>query len=100
MGNTSVGGMLVVAVLGYVVAVPYVAVASLVAFLMSELGDWYVYTFTKRPLAQRILISSAISTPIDSAVFLEMIGHFSWLGFAMMTAAKMLAAGAIWWRIK
>lgn len=100
IGHHILAAMLIGAGLSYVMADPYVAVASLVAFLISELVDWYVYTFTKRPLAQRILISSAISTPIDSAVFLEMIGHFSWLGFAMMTAAKMLAAGAIWWRIK
>ena len=87
------------AALSYLMADPYVALASLVAFLISELVDWYVYTFTGRPLSQRILLSSAISTPIDSAVFLEMIGHFSFVGFAMMTAAKMLAAGAIWWRL-
>ena len=88
------------AALSYLMADPYVALASLVAFLISELVDWYVYTFTGRPLGQRILLSSAISTPIDSAVFLEMIGHFSWFGFALMTAAKMLAAGAIWWRLR
>ena len=99
IGHHILAAMGVGAALSYLMADPYVALASLVAFLISELVDWYVYTFTGRPLAQRILLSSAISTPIDSAVFLEMIGHFSFVGFAMMTAAKMLAAGAIWWRL-
>ena len=99
IGHHILAAMLIGAGLSYLMADPYVALASLVAFLISELVDWYVYTFTGRPLAQRILLSSAISTPIDSAVFLEMIGHFSFVGFAMMTAAKMLAAGAIWWRL-
>ncbi|MGF1461587.1 MAG: VUT family protein [Maricaulaceae bacterium] len=40
------------------------------AFAISEIVDWAVYTFTKRPLSQRILLSSAFSAPIDSTVFL------------------------------
>ena len=100
IGHHVLAAMGIGAALSYLMADPYVALASLVAFLISELVDWYVYTFTGRPLGQRILLSSAISTPIDSAVFLEMIGHFSWFGFALMTAAKMLAAGAIWWRLR
>ena len=100
IGHGVLAAMGVGAALSYVMADPYVALASLVAFLISELVDWSVYTFTGRPLAQRILISSAISTPIDSVVFLEMIGHFSVLGFALMTCAKMLAALAIWWRLR
>jgi len=100
IGHHVLAAMGIGAALSYLMADPYVALASLVAFLISELVDWYVYTFTGWPLGQRILLSSAISTPIDSAVFLEMIGHFSWFGFALMTAAKMLAAGAIWWRLR
>jgi queuosine precursor transporter len=46
------------------------AFASGAAFLVSELVDWLVYTFAKRPLSQRVLISSICSSPIDSAVFL------------------------------
>lgn len=46
------------------------ALASGAAFLVSELVDWSVYTFIKRPLSQRVVISSAISAPVDSSVFL------------------------------
>ena len=47
-----------------------IVVASGAAFLISETADWAVYTFTKRPLSQRILMSSAIGAPLDSTVFL------------------------------
>jgi|TARA_R110000796_G_scaffold3399_1_gene13366 hypothetical protein len=100
IGHKILGAMLVGAALSYFMADPYIAVASLFAFMISELVDWAVYTFTKKPLAQRILISSAISTPIDSVVFLQMIGSFTLTGFVMMTVAKMLAAVLIWWKLK
>jgi queuosine precursor transporter len=76
----------------YLMADPFVAVASVVAFAISEAADWGVYSYTKKPFAQRILISSVVSTPLDSAVFLLMIGHFSWLGCLLMTAAKLIGA--------
>ena len=88
------------AVLSYFMADPFVAVASVVAFAISELVDWGVYTFTKRPLKDRILLSSALGTPVDSAVFLLILGFFSPLGFLLMTVAKMLSAIIVWWRIK
>jgi uncharacterized PurR-regulated membrane protein YhhQ (DUF165 family) len=47
-----------------------IVVASGAAFLISETADWLVYTFTKRPLSQRILLSSALGAPLDSTVFL------------------------------
>ena len=75
---------------------PFVAVASLVAFLISEFADYLVYSLTKKPLAQRILISSAVGTPLDSAVFLGMIGHFSVLAVVLMTIAKMVGAVVVW----
>jgi uncharacterized PurR-regulated membrane protein YhhQ (DUF165 family) len=77
-------------------ASPFVAVASLAAFLVSEFADWGVYTWIKKPFAERILISSAVSTPLDSAVFLGMIGHFSLTGVVLMTVAKMIGALIVW----
>ncbi len=47
-----------------------IVAASGAAFLISELVDWAVYTFVKRPLSQRVLISQAASAPLDSAIFL------------------------------
>ena len=49
---------------------PVIALASGVAFAISEMVDWMVYTFTKYRLSTRILISSALATPVDTTVFL------------------------------
>lgn len=80
----------------YIMADPFVAIASAVAFAISELADWLVYTLTKKPLAQRILFSSLIGTPVDSAVFMLVAGFFSLPGLLIMTTSKMFAALAVY----
>ena len=100
IGHGVLGAMAIGAILSYIMADPFIAIASVVAFGISELVDWAVYTYTKRPLKQRILLSSALGTPIDSAVFLSMIGFFNPVGFILMTLGKMVAALIIWWSIK
>ena len=69
IGHKVLGAMAIGAVLSYLMADPFVAIASVVAFIISELADWAVYTFTKKPLGQRILISSAVGTPIDKCFY-------------------------------
>jgi len=91
IGHRVIGG----ALLSYYLADPFVAVASVTAFLISETADWLVYSLSKRPLHQRIVISSAIGTPLDSAVFLAMIGYFSIGGVVLMTLSKMVGAFAV-----
>ncbi len=49
---------------------PVIAIASGIAFAVSELADWSLYTFTKYRLSQRILLSSALAAPIDTTIFL------------------------------
>ena len=84
--------MLVGIVLSYIMADPFVATASAAAFAVSELVDYAVYTWTKRPFHQRVLISSAISTPVDTFVFLTGVGIVSAGTFFIMVASKMVAA--------
>ncbi|MDD9878080.1 MAG: hypothetical protein OXR84_11635 [Magnetovibrio sp.] len=100
IGHRVIIAMLVAAGLSYVMASPYVAAASLAAFLISEFADWAVYSFTGRSFSQRILISSAIATPLDSVVFLWGIGHLSVSGAVAMTASKMLGALIVWWLVR
>ncbi len=100
IGHRVLIAMLIGAALSYVMASPYVAIASAAAFLVSELADWLVYTVTKRPLSQRILFSSLIGTPIDSVVFLYGIGHLTVSGVAAMTASKLVGALIVWWMIR
>jgi uncharacterized PurR-regulated membrane protein YhhQ (DUF165 family) len=100
IGHKVLGAMAVGAILSYLMADPFVAIASVIAFAISEMVDWGVYTYTKRPLRDRILLSSALGTPVDSAVFLLILGFFSPLGFLLMTLAKMLTAVILWWKLK
>jgi uncharacterized PurR-regulated membrane protein YhhQ (DUF165 family) len=100
VGHRILLAMLVGAALSYWMAGPAVAAASAAAFLVSELVDWAVYSFTGRPLSQRILLSSAVGTPIDSLVFLAGVGLLSPAGMAAMTASKMLGALIVWWLIR
>ncbi|MEO0466003.1 MAG: VUT family protein, partial [Pseudomonadota bacterium] len=49
---------------------PVIALASGIAFAVSELVDWALYTFTKYKLSTRILLSSALAAPVDTTIFL------------------------------
>jgi queuosine precursor transporter len=100
IGHRVIVAMLLAAALSYIMASPFVAVASLSAFLISEFADWAVYSYTRRPFAQRVLLSSLIGTPLDSVVFLAIIGHLSVAGVAAMTISKMLGAMAVWWLVR
>lgn len=100
VGHGVLLAMLAGAGLSYVMADPMVAVASMAAFLISELVDWAVYSLTRRPLSDRILASSLFSTPVDSAVFLALIGQASIAGIATMTLSKMVGAILVWWLLR
>ncbi len=43
-----------------------------------------------------MLLSSAIATPLDSVVFLHLIGHLSLVGVIAMTVSKMAGALLVW----
>ena len=83
-----------------VMADPFVATASAAAFLVSELIDWAVYSFTGKTLSQRILYSSLLGAPVDSAIFLGLLGLLSPVGALAMTASKLLGAVIVWWMIR
>ena len=95
-GHFVLVGMAAGALLSFALADPFVAYASVAAFVISEVGDWLIYTVTKKPFHQRVLLSSVISTPIDTAVFLYLINGMTWGTFVLMLLAKMLAALVIW----
>ena len=100
VGHWVLAAMSVGGGLSYFMASPQVAFASATAFLISELLDWAVYTFTKRPLSERIIYSSVLGTPADSIVFLSILGYFSIAGAAAMTVSKLLGALIVWWLVR
>lgn len=97
VGHHVLWGVGIGAILSYLLAEPFVAIASVLAFTTSELADWGLYTLTKKPFHQRVLISSALSTPIDTAVFLLWIDQMNMGTFGLMIASKMIAAIIIWY---
>jgi uncharacterized PurR-regulated membrane protein YhhQ (DUF165 family) len=92
--------MVVGILLSYLMADPFIAMASALAFIVSEATDWAVYTKTKRPMKDRILLSSAISVPVDSLVFLVVAGFFGWTAFFVMVVSKMIASIIVWLSLK
>ena len=82
--------MLAAGVLSYLLADPFVAIASIAAFAISELSDYIVYSKYKGDFNKRVIFSSLVSVPIDTAVFLAIISHLSALSFAVMCASKLL----------
>ncbi|HWU50305.1 MAG TPA: VUT family protein [Asticcacaulis sp.] len=46
-----------------------IALASAVAFAISESVDWALFTFLKLPLSKRVFISAGLGAPIDTTVF-------------------------------
>lgn len=92
IGHWVLPAMLLGGVASWYMATPAIAVASVTAFLMGEFFDWAVFTITKKPFSQRILLSSVVGTPIDSAVFLAMVGIVSIPGIIVMTLSKMVGA--------
>jgi hypothetical protein len=91
------GAMVMGLALSTLTAWPVIVVASGVAFLISETADWAVYTFTNRPLSQRIMISSLIGAPIDQVAFIGLAslvvpGIFAWGTILTGVISKLIGA--------
>jgi hypothetical protein len=91
------GAMLVGLLLSTLTSWITVVVASGLAFLISETVDWAVYTFSNRPLSQRIMLSSLASAPLDQVVFIGLAslvvpGIFAWGTILTGVLSKLLGA--------
>ncbi len=105
IGHTIFIPLIIGIAVSFAMAPPAIALASAAAFAISETVDWAVYTFVKRPLSQRVLISSAIGAPIDSAVFwllasLAVAGVFTWMTVLTAIASKWLGVVVVYFLLK
>jgi uncharacterized PurR-regulated membrane protein YhhQ (DUF165 family) len=79
---------------------PGLAVASLTAFAISEMTDWAVYSFTKRPLQSRIWLSAILSVPVDTLVFQHLAGYLTPAAFVTEVVSKAIGVAAVWYLLK
>jgi queuosine precursor transporter len=102
----AVAAIVVGAAVSAATSTPAIAVASGVAFLVSELVDMAVFTpLRHRSLAGAVLASSVVSAPVDTVLFLHIAGFgVTWqavLGqFLVKTVMALVAAGLLAWRRK
>lgn len=89
----------------FAMAPPEIAAASALAFAVSECVDWLVYTVTKRPLSQRVMLSCIASAPVDTTIFLigadmAIPGLFSWSTLICSIASKLFGGYVVYVTLK
>jgi len=94
--------MLLGCLISWLLAEHQAAIASVAAFAVGETIDWSIFTFTKKPLSQRILYSSLISAPLDSVVNLYFLHQLNMVGLSLMIATKTMGVLCLWlyWRLR
>ena len=88
--------MSIAAVATYALAGPTIAFASVGAFVVSELADWGIYTMTKRPMRERILLSSLVGVPVDTAAFFLALGILDPHSLVVGIGVKLIGTGLFW----
>jgi uncharacterized PurR-regulated membrane protein YhhQ (DUF165 family) len=88
---TAVGGVITCFLAG-----PGLAIASMTAFVLSESSDWAVYSFWRKPLQQRILVSSLIAVPLDTLAFQYLAGYLTPAAFVMEVLSKAVGVLIVW----
>ena len=79
---------------------PAIAVASIAAFIISETADWAIYSFTRRPLSQRILISSLFAVPLDTVAFQYLANYLTLAAFTTEVASKAVGVMIVWFLLR
>ncbi|MGE3872822.1 MAG: VUT family protein [Parvibaculaceae bacterium] len=84
----------------YFMVDPAIALASITAFMLSEMTDWAVYSFTRRPLQERILLSSLVSVPVDTLAFQYLADYLTPAAFTTEVLSKALGVGVVWYLLR
>lgn len=96
VGHYILLGTAVAGVLTWFMVDPAIALASVTAFALSETADWGVYSLLRRPLSQRILISSIIAVPLDTLAFQYLAGYLTPAAFLTEVASKTVGVFIVW----
>ena len=90
----------VAGVLPWFMVDPAIAAASITAFILSETADWGVYSFLRRPLSQRILISAMFAVPLDTLAFQYLAGYLTPAAFATEMVSKGVGVLMVWYLLR
>ena len=84
------------ALLSYLIADPFIALASGVAFLVAELADLAVYTpLRKRGYIRAAVASNIVGAFVDTILFLWIAGFAVWVAVPGQMVAKVAITGAV-----
>jgi uncharacterized PurR-regulated membrane protein YhhQ (DUF165 family) len=100
IGHKVLLATVVAGIITYFMVDPGLAKASLIAFVLSEMADWAVYSFTKRPLQSRILWSSLISVPLDTVAFQYLANYLTPAAFSTEVLSKAIGVAIVWYLLK
>jgi len=94
--------MLLGTIISFLLSDPTIAMASACGFVAGECCDWLLFTYTGKPLSQRLLTSSLVSIPIDTWVFLAIADRLNLTSFMVMCIGKFLGVILLWvlWKKK
>lgn len=91
---------LVAGIITYFMVDPAIAIASITAFILSEMTDWAIYSFTRKPLQQRILISSLVAVPLDTLAFQYLANYLTPAAFSMEVLSKAVGVFIVWYLLR
>lgn len=96
-GRVWVAALIVIgAALSFAISAPAIALASGVAFLLSEAADFAVYTpLRERGYIRAAVASNLVGAVIDTVVFLTIAGFPLRQAFAGQLVGKMLVTGVV-----
>lgn len=100
IGHRVLLATLIAGIITYFMVDPGIAMASVTAFVLSEMADWAIYSFTRRPLQSRILISSLVAVPLDTLAFQYLAGYLTPAAFTTEVLSKALGVAIVWYLLK
>jgi len=100
VGHRILLATLVAGIITFFMVDKVIALASITAFVLSEMTDWAIYSFTKRPLQQRILLSSLVAVPLDTLAFQYLANYLTPAAFTTEVLSKALGVFLVWYLLK
>jgi uncharacterized PurR-regulated membrane protein YhhQ (DUF165 family) len=100
VGHKVLLATLVAGIITWYMVDPALALASLTAFFIAEMADWAIFSFTRRPLQSRILISSLVAVPLDTLTFQYLAQYLTPAAFSTEVLSKAVGVMIVWYLLR